>query len=1156
MKIGSLEIEILASIDRLQKDMASVTGFMNGVERSVGRVNSVMVGLGVGLTGIFTVGGFASMIKATISATGHFNDLAATAGVGASKLMSLAKVAGFSGVSAEELAGSMNKMNLQLVKSGESGGGAAQALKAIGLNYNDFIKLSPDQRMTTVANSMASYKDGSEKSAIAMALFGKSGAALVPVLKDIASAGDLVAKATDEQIAMADHFDDNLKRLDASGGKWKQTLAMGMLPALNDATEAILAAANETGGFNDQVKQLSNDGTIDQWTRGAITGLSYLMDAFSGVGNVFKSVGLIIGAGMAQIVTYIVGGVDAAKKAIHGDFAGAMDEWGRSVAKADSITAEFNADMQKLWTDKTVGQGIRERMEATETLRKTQKELGDTTQDSKPKIDMSGLNARNEAAIEAQEKATQNLIKSGKDFVESVKTKLGIAQQDLAQNGKMTEGQKLMLDMQQKLTQGKILLTDADKKNIQVTAAAIDQKNQEIKARNDLEAAIKKESDSVYGEIQNTRKATEALKFKNDTLFMSKAQMDDLHAAELLKKADDYEALANDKERAGGMGDLAEKYREAAAALRDQAAEEKRGAVLETAKAANEEWKKTIDSIENGLTDSLMRAFESGKGFGQAFKDTLVNTFKTMILKPTLQAVVGGVFGGGSMAAAASGAAGSGGAGAGAGGILGGVASLIGMGKAAYSFLSGGALTSLSNGIVSLGAKLGSAGLQDFGGSMVGGASPFATSTTASTIGSYAGTALGYLGGIGIGQFAGRAISGGYAVGGGQSGSSAVNVGTLAGAIFGGPIGAAIGGAVGGLVNRAFGMSAKNVKERGIEGSFSAGDVAGQNYANWQQKGGWFRSDKNGVDRTDFDSATDEALSSGAMAVYEQTKVWADALKLPAERLASVTTSFKVALGDNAGANQQAVTKLFTDYQNSLASRFGGVLREFQKAGESLADTMNRLAGLQQFSAAFNEFGGVFSRIASLSVDAREQLIGFAGGIDALIGKTQSFVDAYYSDAEKFGLQSKQVAGALKDLGVDPASLQTRDQYRALVERQNIETESGRKMFSALLDIAPAFAGLAEYLTQNNMTLEQSAKQAPQTALLEALFDQSKLSANDMVDQQVLANDNLMSIEGAIRSGNQAVIDAITSSGGVMNEAVSRALSSWRDSASRAIVAA
>ena len=83
--------------------------------------------------------------------------------------------------------------------------------------------------------------------------------------------------------------------------------------------------------------------------------------------------------------------------------------------------------------------------------------------------------------------------------------------------------------------------------------------------------------------------------------------------------------------------------------------------------AANE-WKKTTDSIGQGLTDSLFRAFESGKGFFTTLWDGIKHLFKTTVLKLALQpvqgaisGVIGSVLGGfGGPAAAAGGGGGLG----------------------------------------------------------------------------------------------------------------------------------------------------------------------------------------------------------------------------------------------------------------------------------------------------------------------------------------------------------------------------------------------------------------------------------------------------------------------------------------------------------------
>ncbi len=93
-----------------------------------------------------------------------------------------------------------------------------------------------------------------------------------------------------------------------------------------------------------------------------------------------------------------------------------------------------------------------------------------------------------------------------------------------------------------------------------------------------------------------------------------------------------------------------EAYREAARVVReggraDAAAEDARK-VADEAKKAADAWKTQTDNIERSITDSLMRGFESGKGFAQGLVDTLKSMFKTLVLQPVIKAIVQPVAGG------------------------------------------------------------------------------------------------------------------------------------------------------------------------------------------------------------------------------------------------------------------------------------------------------------------------------------------------------------------------------------------------------------------------------------------------------------------------------------------------------------------------------
>jgi phage-related minor tail protein len=85
---------------------------------------------------------------------------------------------------------------------------------------------------------------------------------------------------------------------------------------------------------------------------------------------------------------------------------------------------------------------------------------------------------------------------------------------------------------------------------------------------------------------------------------------------------------------------------EDAAARKAELTQQKTVALSNAAqKSVLDEWQRTADSINNSLTDALLRGFESGKGFARNLRDTLKNMFQTLVLRPVIQAVLAPVSG-------------------------------------------------------------------------------------------------------------------------------------------------------------------------------------------------------------------------------------------------------------------------------------------------------------------------------------------------------------------------------------------------------------------------------------------------------------------------------------------------------------------------------
>ncbi|NBS93848.1 MAG: hypothetical protein EBT27_09010, partial [Betaproteobacteria bacterium] len=164
----------------------------------------------------------------------------------------------------------------------------------------------------------------------------------------------------------------------------------------------------------------------------------------------------------------------------------------------------------------------------------------------------------------------------------------------------------------------------------------------------------------------------------------------------------------------------------------------------------------------------------------------------------------------------------------------------------------------------------------------------------------------------------------------------------------------------------------------------------------------------------------------------------------------------------------------------------------FQMAGESLAQTLARLAQIQIVSKQLNEFGGAFSNFATASVTARQSIIELAGGIEQLVAKAQGFVANFYSREEQAAITARGVVTALAQSGFTEAqiaALETKADFRLLLESIDVSTELGQQQFVALLNLQQQFSDLAPVLDEQQKSLIELIEAAPQVEILQKIFE-------------------------------------------------------------------
>ncbi len=181
-----------------------------------------------------------AFIKPTIDLADNLNDISQKTGVAVAELAKYAVAAKNSGTSIEQLAAGFGKLNKNLVEAQNGTGATAAALRAMGISLRDAeggLK-NADQITSEVADRFRDFPDGPQKAALAMALFGKAGADLIPLLNGGSAAMKEFSVDVDQEFASAaDAFNDRIGNMGAGITNIGIMVAKVLLPAINSTID-------------------------------------------------------------------------------------------------------------------------------------------------------------------------------------------------------------------------------------------------------------------------------------------------------------------------------------------------------------------------------------------------------------------------------------------------------------------------------------------------------------------------------------------------------------------------------------------------------------------------------------------------------------------------------------------------------------------------------------------------------------------------------------------------------------------------------------------------------------------------------------------------------------------------------------------------------
>lgn len=455
---------------------------------------------------------------------------------------------------------------------------------------------------------------------------------------------------------------------------------------------------------------------------------------------------------------------------------------------------------------------------------------------------------------------------------------------------------------------------------------------------------------------------------------------------------------------------------------------EQRQSSDQAATAAAAEWQKTADSINSSLTDALLRGFESGKDFAENLRDTVVNMFKTMILRPVISAIISPISGAilGGMGLAGSAAAGQGG--------------------------GGGTLSTVASGASLLGSSafgMGLTGAWGAGGglmSTLGAGASLLGSGTLAGAGAGVGMLAGALGPLVLGVMALSSLfsrklkdSGIEGTFGGESGFEGRSYKFYKGGLLRSD--KTEYDELDEQVRKTLGDTFKAMSQQVSDFA----DVLGLSTARLEGFTTDIKLSTHGLSEGDAQKKLQEALATANNELAQQViGTWEEATETVKRQVAS--TAMEMEAGAAAFREiEETVTS--TTYHAS----------EFAREGEKAIDTLTRLAtSLTLANTWFKRFGASLFDASLEGGDQASSFVDSMGGKEAFDQQAGSYFNNFYSSNQRRTAMRSEIEERLDKAGVDMP--RTAAEFKAAMDAFLAMGDAGHEGAAALFEVSDAFA--------------------------------------------------------------------------------------------------
>lgn len=483
-KFGAEDAGFTSTINKIKGSTKSMDDSIKSVSASVGASFASMVkagaamavGFGAVKLAINAVKGVVNEFGDALDLGGELNDLSSRTGETAGNLLILQRSFDNAGSSADKVGPTINKLQKFMDDAAQGGAKQAETMSRLSVSLEELKGKTPLEQMQIFAERISAIQDPTERSALAMQVFGKSGGELLPMLQnfsgEIETARSQLGAMPDvmnRSNAAFDTISDNLSVIQTKLRDFAAGFLDRLAPAIEYATtmltrfdaaaagmklgDIIAGAGNGISAFNDALNALKIGEIAMSWQ---IAFTAFKLSAAESFNSIYKNIVAAMSAAGAFIKEMF--GLDSG---ILATISLAIDVLGLKLQK--SIASAFMGIAQAI---PAIGGEIARGLEETIGTLEAEIALGSRMMQQSmaeiPNDFVQGLEKANDAFDES--------LATAKDIINTTGMQVQLDEQRLALQQKIEESQKNQGLASEKYDSKRLVLQEQYQRTLEVIA--------------------------------------------------------------------------------------------------------------------------------------------------------------------------------------------------------------------------------------------------------------------------------------------------------------------------------------------------------------------------------------------------------------------------------------------------------------------------------------------------------------------------------------------------------------------------------------------------------------------------------------------------------------------------------------------------------------